>query len=193
MQTPRTKSHRLTSVAVLAFVFLAGIARAQAPHTHEHSFEDADKWAAVFDDPKRHSWQKPHEVIQALALKPEASVADIGAGTGYFSVRLARMLPRGKVYAVDLEPDMVRHLAARAKREQLANVVAVQAAPDDPKLPESVDLVLLVDTYDHLGDPVRYFSGLNANLKPQGRWPSSTSPWIPNSARRRARESSPSG
>ena len=169
MRTPGVSFHWLTSVAVVAFVFLAGGARAQAPHTHEHTFEGADKWSEVFDDPKRDSWQKPHEVIQALALKPEASVADIGAGTGYFSVRLARMLPKGKVYAVDLEPDMVRHLAARAKREQLANVVAVQAAPDDPKLPESVDLVLLVDTYHHLGDPVRYFSGLKVNLKPQGR------------------------
>ena len=123
----------------------------------------------MFDDPKRDGWQKPHEVIQALALKPDATVADIGAGTGYFSVRLAHRVPKGKVYAVDLEPDMVRHLAARAKREQLPNVLAVQAAPDDPRLPQKVDLVLLVDTYHHLGDPVRYFSALKQGLAPQGR------------------------
>ena len=143
--------------------------RAQAPHTHEHAFEDADKWSEVFDDPKRDAWQKPHEVIQALALRPDATVADIGAGTGYFSVRLARMLPKGRVYAVDLEPDMVRHLEARAKREQLANMVAVQAAPDDAQLPDKVDLALMVDTYHHLGDTVRYFSKLKANLAPEGR------------------------
>lgn len=169
MQGPGTAFHRFTRLAVLAVVFLAAGARAQAPHTHQHPFEDADKWSEVFDDPKRDSWQKPHEVIQALALRPDAIVADIGAGTGYFSMRFARMLPKGKVYAVDLEPDMVRHLAARAKREQLANVVAVQAAVDDPRLPEGVDLVLLVDTYHHLGDPVRYFSSLKRSLKPQGR------------------------
>jgi len=156
-------------VAPLIFLLAATAAIAQAPHTHEHTFEGADKWSEVFDDPKRDSWQKPHEVIQALALKPDAVLADIGAGTGYFSVRFARMLPKGKVYAVDLEPDMVRHLAARAKREQLANVVAVQAAPDDPKLPEKVDLAVFVDTYHHVGDRVGYFSRLKQSLAPQGR------------------------
>ena len=154
---------------LLTCACLAWTARAQAPHTHEHAFEDADKWAEVFDDPKRDAWQKPHEVIEALKLKPDAVIADIGAGTGYFSVRFAHMLPKSKVYAVDLEPDMVRHLAARAKREQLANVVAVQAAPEDAKLPEKVDLALLVDTYHHIDDRVAYFSRLKASLAPQGR------------------------
>src|SRR5436305_493175 len=122
MLCPGTVFHRIARLAALAVVFLAAGAKAQAPHTHEHPFEDADKWSEVFDDPKRDSWQKPHQVVQALALKPDAIVADIGAGTGYFSVRLAHMVPKGKVYAVDLEPDMVRHLAARAKREQLPNM-----------------------------------------------------------------------
>src|SRR5689334_23764588 len=112
-----------TSFALLAAALVAGSAVAQSPHTHQHSFGDAQKWAHVFDDPARDAWQKPHEVIQALALKPGASVADIGAGTGYFSARLAKMLPQGKVYAVDVEPDMVRYLAERAKRDGLANVV----------------------------------------------------------------------
>ena len=159
----------MARLAVLAVVCLAAGVRAQAPHTHEHAFEDADKWSEVFDDPKRDAWQKPHEVIQALALRPDATVADIGAGTGYFSVRLARMLPKGRVYAVDLEPDMVRHLEARAKREDLANLVAVQAAPDDPRLPGKVDLALLVDTYHHVGERVRYFSQLRKSLALQGR------------------------
>src|SRR5215213_5177412 len=99
-------------------------ASAQAPHTHEHSFSDADKWAKVFDDPQRDAWQKPHEVIRALDLAPDAVVADIGAGTGYFSARLAHMTPSGRVYAVDTQPDMVKHLTERAKREGLKNVVA---------------------------------------------------------------------
>jgi len=68
---------------------------AQAPHTHQHSFGDADKWAKVFDDPERDAWQKPHEVIKALALKPDAIVADIGAGTGYFSMRFAHISRKG--------------------------------------------------------------------------------------------------
>jgi SAM-dependent methyltransferase len=158
---------RLALIALAAA--FAGLATAQAPRTHEHQFGDADKWAEVFDDPKRDAWQKPHEVIQALALKPDAVVADIGAGTGYFTVRFARMLPKGKVYAVDLEPDMVRHLAQRAKRENLGNVIAVQAAPDDAKLPQKVDLALLVDTYHHIDDRSRYFAKLKSALAPQGR------------------------
>jgi SAM-dependent methyltransferase len=93
---------------------LAGPAAAQSPHTHQHSFSGAEQWAHVFDDQKRDDWQKPHAVIQALALKPDAVVADIGSGTGYFAVRFANMVPRGHVYGVDIEPDMVKYLAGRA-------------------------------------------------------------------------------
>ncbi|HLS57631.1 MAG TPA: class I SAM-dependent methyltransferase [Zeimonas sp.] len=147
----------------------ASPASAQAPSTHQHSFSGAERWAHVFDDPARDAWQKPHEVIQALALAPDAKVADVGAGTGYFAVRLANMLPKGRVYAVDVEPDMVRYLAERAKREKRENMVAVAGAYDDPKIPEKVDLVLLVDVYHHVDDRVRYFRRLAASLRPGGR------------------------
>ena len=160
---------RLAPISFLLAVGFLAIAAAQTPHTHEHEFGDAEKWAQVFDDPKRDAWQKPHELIKALALKPDAVVADIGAGTGYFAVRFARMLPKGRIYAADIEPDMVRHLTQRAKREQLANVFAVQSAPDDARLPEKVDLALLVDTYHHIDDRSRYFAKLKGALAPQGR------------------------
>ena len=143
-------------------------AAAQSPGTHQHSFGDAEKWAHVFDDPKRDAWQKPHEVIQALALKPDAAVADIGAGTGYFSARIANMLPKGRVYAVDIEPDMVKYLGERAKREKIANMNAIAGAPDNPHLPAKVDLVLLVDVYHHIDARERYFRKLAASLKPGG-------------------------
>jgi cyclopropane fatty-acyl-phospholipid synthase-like methyltransferase len=153
----------------MACFALTALVAAQAPHEHEHEFSDSERWAQVFDDPKRDHWQKPQEVIDVLALKPDAVVADIGAGTGYFSVRLARALKSGKVYAIDLEPDMVKHLAARAKRDQLANMLAVQAAGDDARLPERVDLALLVDTYHHIDDRRRYFARLKDSLKAGGR------------------------
>jgi len=152
-----------------ALVALSGAAAAQSPHTHRHGFGDAEKWAHVFDDPKRDDWQKPHAVIKALALPPNAVVADLGAGTGYFSVRLARMLPQGRVYALDVEPAMVKHLAARAKREGLANMEAIASTPDNPRLPAAVDLVLVVDTYHHIEDRSRYFRRLAASLKPGSR------------------------
>lgn len=160
----------LSKMGSVPILFLAAtLAWAQAVHDHQHRFDDAEKWAHVFDDPKRDEWQKPHELIQALALPENAVVADVGAGTGYFTVRLARMLPRGRVLAADVEPSMVRHLAQRAKREKLANVVAVQSTPDDARLPEKVDMALLVDVYHHIDDRLRYFEKLKASLKDGGR------------------------
>ena len=153
----------------LAAAFAAAPASAQSPSTHHHSFSGAEHWAGVFDDPKRDAWQKPHEVIQALKLAPGATVADIGAGTGYFSARLSHMLPKGRVYAVDVEPDMVKYLAARAKKEKLNNLTAVAGTPTDPRLPGKVDLVLLVDVFHHIDDRPGYFRGLRASLKPGGR------------------------
>ena len=144
-------------------------AAAQSPHTHEHRFSGAEKWARVFDDPQRDAWQKPHEVIQALALKPDAVIADIGSGTGYFSTRFAHMVPKGRVYGVDTEPDMVKYLAERAKREGLTNLTAVTGATGDPRLPEKADLIILVDVYHHVGDRDRYFGRLRDTLKPGGR------------------------
>ena len=154
---------------MFAAALAAASAAAQAPHTHRHGFGDAEKWAHVFDDPERDAWQKPHQVIQALALKPDAIVADIGAGTGYFAARLANMLPKGTVYAVDIEPAMVKYLGERAQREGLGNLKPVAGLPGDPRLPAKADLILLVDVYHHIEDRGRYFRGLAASLKPGGR------------------------
>jgi len=155
---------------VAGLLFLCcGFAAAQAPHTHQHSFSNAEQWSKYFDDPQRDATQKPHEVIQALALKPDAVVADIGSGTGYFTVRLAHMVSKGKVYGVDTEPDMVKYLAGRAKREKLANVVALAGAPEDPRLPEKVDLMLLVDVLHHIDKRPQYLAKLKNYLKPGGR------------------------
>ena len=159
----------MRSIAMMAAALLVQAAAAQSPHTHQHSFGDAEKWSHVFDDPARDAWQKPHAVLQALALKPDAVVADLGAGTGYFSARLANMFPKATVYAVDLEPDMVNYLGERAKREGLANLKPVQAAAGDARLPDKVDLVLLVDVYHHIEARERYFRGLAASLRAGAR------------------------
>ena len=84
-------------------------------------------------------------------------------------MRLAHRVPKGRVYGVDAEPDMVRYLAERAKREGLANLTAVAAKPNDPGIPSAVDLVILVDTYHHVPDRERYFRNLQRSLKPGGR------------------------
>lgn len=156
-------------IALTWALLLAAAATAQTPHMHQHRFSGAERWARVFDDPARDRWQKPDEVISALALAPDAIVADIGAGTGYFAVRLALAVPQGRVFAVDIEPEMFKYLEDRARKTNLDNLVAVLAAADDPKLPAQVDRVLLVNTYHHIGEREAYFRRLAGALKPGGR------------------------
>jgi cyclopropane fatty-acyl-phospholipid synthase-like methyltransferase len=146
----------------------AGTAHQKPDHLRHH-FDNAEEWAKSFDDPARDQWQMPSRVIEALQLKPGQVVADIGAGTGYFTVRLAKSPAAPKVYAVDIEPSMVEYIKQRAAREGLKNVVAVQAGPDRTNLPEAVDLVLIVDTYHHIPNRVAYFTALKTHLKPGAR------------------------
>ena len=140
----------------------------QEPGYH-HSFGNAETWAREFDDPARDAWQKPDDVLDALQLAPTAVVADIGAGTGYFSARIAKRVPDGKVFAADIEPDMLRYLGERAHREHLHTLNPVQASADNPNLPEPVDVALIVDTYHHIDDRIAYFSRLKSSLRPGGR------------------------
>ncbi|MEZ5419517.1 MAG: class I SAM-dependent methyltransferase [Vicinamibacterales bacterium] len=135
----------------------------------EHRFDDPERFAKSFDDPARDAWQMPDRVIAALGLTPGQKVADIGAGTGYFSVRLARSAARPTVFAVDLEPKMVEHLTHRAAAEALPNMRAVQAGPSSPNLPEPVDVVLVVDTYHHIPNRPAYFAALRSHLTSGGR------------------------
>ena len=143
------------------------------PHdaTAHHPFDDVEKWIKVFDDPERDAWQKPAEVAEALGLKPGMIVADLGAGTGYFEGHLAkRVTPGGIVLAIDTEPEMVVHLAKRARGSGLDNVVPVLALPDAPFLPgRRVDRVLIVDTYHHIDGRLEYFRRMQEALAPNGR------------------------
>ncbi|MGH8664564.1 MAG: class I SAM-dependent methyltransferase [Burkholderiales bacterium] len=159
----------LKAAGVVSAMLGVVAASAQAPHTHQHRFDDAHKWSQIFDDPSRDTWQKPHEVIQALALKPNAVIADIGAGTGYFAVRFAHMVAKGRVYAVDTEPAMVQHVAERAKHLGIGNLTALRASPQNPGLPEKVDLIVFVDVYHHVEQRDAYLRRLRDALKPGGR------------------------
>ena len=144
-------------------------AAAQHPDHMEHRFDNAEKWAKSFDDPARDAWQMPDRVIEALGIKPGQIVADVGAGTGYFTVRLAKSAAAPKVYGVDIEKSMVDYLSHRAMREGLKNVMAIQAGRDRTNLPEPVDIVLVVDTYHHIPGRVAYFTALQKLMKPGAR------------------------
>lgn len=147
----------------------AAPAHPHAAHTMHKRFEDAGQWSRVFDAPDRDAWQKPELVIEKLKLKRASLVADIGAGTGYFTVRLAKAVSKGKVFALDVEPDMVRHIEARAAEEKLANVVALQNRADDPGLSDAVDVAFLCDVVHHIEDRPAFFAKLRERLRPGGR------------------------
>lgn len=147
----------------------AGPAPRHEGHHPGHGFEDAEQWAERLEDPARDEWQRPEVVLEALALEPDAVVADIGSATGYFPVRIAPRVPEGRVWGVDVEPAMVRYLNARARRAGLGNLFSVLGTPDDPLLPEPVDRVLMVDTYHHVEDRAAYFETLAGSVAADGR------------------------
>jgi ubiquinone/menaquinone biosynthesis C-methylase UbiE len=158
---------------MLALLVAATTAVAGSSHdaTSHRRFDDPAYWSKVFDDPARDAWQRPAEVAAALGVRPGQTVADLGAGTGYFTRPLAEVVgPTGTVLAVDVEPNLIAYLRERAAREHLSNVRAVLAAADDPRLPAAgVDAVLVVDTYHHIDDRIGYFSRLRRALRPAGR------------------------
>jgi ubiquinone/menaquinone biosynthesis C-methylase UbiE len=159
---------------LVAAVLAPAAARAQAaasPHEMQERHGDPAAYIASLDDPARDAYQKPDEVMRALALRPGEVVADIGSGSGYFTVRFARAVgERGRVYAVDISPDMIRHLNRRLRDARIGNVVTVLSDPDDPLLPDaSVDRIVIVDTWHHVDGQPRYLALLRRILRPGGQ------------------------
>lgn len=135
-----------------------------------HHFDDPATFAKRLDAHERDAWQKPEEIIDSFRLPHDAIVADIGAGTGYFVVRLAQYLTHGKVIGLDEEPRMVAYLQQRVVELGLTNVETrlIQAEAEIP-LEEKVDLLLCVDTYHHIANRVAYFSRYRKYLKAEGK------------------------
>jgi ubiquinone/menaquinone biosynthesis C-methylase UbiE len=160
-------------VAVCGSLGSTVAAQQRQPHANpghmEHRFDDPERFAKSFDDPARDAWQLPTRVIDALEVPASASVADIGAGTGHFSVRLAKAVPRGTVYAVDIEPSMLEHVRRRAVEARLPNIVTVEASTTGPNLPKPIDLAIVVDTYHHIADRPTYFRDLQKALAADAR------------------------
>ncbi len=162
---------RIFGWLLAVFSLQAGAALSTLAQHEHHPPGDTNEYIKSLEEPSREEWQKPEEVIQKLDLKPGQAVADLGAGSGYFTVRLARAVgPSGKVYAVDIEPEMLRFIKRRAKDERLENIQPILADPNDPKLPPaSVDLVFICDTLHHISDREKYYPLLVRALKPEGR------------------------
>jgi ubiquinone/menaquinone biosynthesis C-methylase UbiE len=139
------------------------------PHVH-HSFEDAELWSKRFDAPDRKEWQKPAEVIELMEIEPGMTVADIGAGTGYFLGYLSNAVGvHGTVLGLDVEPNLVDFMTDRAKREGWSNVEVRTIQPDDPGLHGgTVDRILIVNTWHHIDDRESYSRKLYDALTPGG-------------------------
>lgn len=143
-------------------------------HKHDHKrepwdFKKVQDYVDRFDAPERDEWQKPELVFDALGLKDGSKLADFGAGTGYFTVRAAKRVGSGIVYAVDSEPEMLKYLTNRAEQAGLKNIVPCLIEPDALTLPEPVDAILIVNTYHHIDDRIEYLSKVKQWLRPGGK------------------------
>jgi SAM-dependent methyltransferase len=124
----------------------------------------------ILEGPDRGEWQQPERIMDALRIADGSRVADIGAGGGWFTIRLGhRVGPNGRVFAEDIQPLMIEAVRRRVAREGLANVEPVLGAPDDPRLPSGLDAVLIVDTFPQFEDPVGLLRNVRNALAPGGR------------------------
>jgi predicted methyltransferase len=156
------KSHKLLFVVV----FLTGVSAASFSTALAvwHAPQETDRAR------KRDEWQRPAEVMDALGVKSSHLVADIGCGYGYFTFRLAaRVGAKGKVYAVDIDEEAINKVRQRKEREKLAQVEPILGESDDPRLPNDLDAVLIVDTYHELREYDQMMQAVFRALKPGGR------------------------
>jgi precorrin-6B methylase 2 len=177
---PRSRSRILILTApvvvVLASLALRAAALPDGPGVHPVSGRViapvmGHEGAAWLERPEREREERPTTAVRALELKAGQVVADVGAGSGYFTVRLARAVgPTGRVYATDVQPEMLALLDARLKRERIGNVTTVLGTASDPRLPaDALDLVLMVDVYHELAQPQAFVRRLRSALRPGGR------------------------
>jgi 2-polyprenyl-3-methyl-5-hydroxy-6-metoxy-1,4-benzoquinol methylase len=128
-------------------------------------FKDVEKYIAFLERPERATWQRPDAVVAALGLAGNETVVDVGAGSGYFSFRLARALPGGSVVASDIQPEMVRHMHHRALREGVQNLRVVLGQAEEPGIPPAADLVFVCDVLHHVPNQPAWLGKLAREMK----------------------------
>jgi cyclopropane fatty-acyl-phospholipid synthase-like methyltransferase len=138
-------------------------------HAHHHRFDDVKKWSRIFEDEKREEWQNSKKIIRTVGIQKDSLIADIGSATGYFPVRIAKVAIRGRVWGIDIEPNLVNYLNQRAKKEGIKNLYSILGTFSDPLIPEKVDFIFIVDTYHHISQRKTYFEKLRNSLKPNGK------------------------
>ena len=165
---------KLSLLVILLMALPSAVYAQDAVKRDDHQMHrlhgDPKAYIGALEDPKRDAYQKPHEVIHALNLKSGEVIADIGAGSGYFTFHLARHVgDKGKVYAVDVSPEMILHINRRIRELKANNVVTLLADPDDPLLPDrSVNRFFFSDSWHHIENQSKYLSLMKRMLKPSG-------------------------
>ena len=159
------------SVLILSQAFLVAQNKKLSMEEMHRLHQDSKAYIAFLEDPQRDAYQKPHEVIMALGLREGEIIADIGAGSGYFTFRLAQHVgANGRVYAVDVNPDMIVFMNRRIRDLQLKNVITVLAVPDDPLLMNSsIDRFFICDTWHHIQNQTQYLELMKKMLRPGGQ------------------------
>jgi predicted methyltransferase len=142
-----------------------------APSTERKTSTPYTGDLSIFDTPGRDERLQINRVMDMLGIEPGKSVADIGAGSGWFTVRAARRVTgSGRVYAVDINPEAIHYIDQRAQKEQLQNIKPILSKPDDPQVPaDSIDAVLLLKTYHEVAHPVVLLRNLRSSLRPGAR------------------------
>lgn len=166
------RSLALSTLALCAWLVCPWPSLAQHSPAEHRRPADLKQYLEQLDRSERDQYQKPDQVVAALDLKAGMAVADLGAGSGYFTRRFAQAVTEiGKVYAIDVEPEMLAYIKESLARLHGPHTVEfILAAPDDPKLPAvSADLIFLCNVYHHLEDRTRYFANVRPALKPGGR------------------------
>jgi predicted methyltransferase len=162
---------KLAELALLALLF-SGVAMAQqTTMPRPTTARTLESRVTGYERTERDAWMKPDEVVKALGLKNGDVIGDIGAGSGYFARRFANTVaPNGKVYAVDIDAEVLGYLKDRAAQENLANLVTVVSTETDPMLPSgAVDLAFFCDATHHISGRVAFFGKVAQGLKPRGR------------------------
>ena len=136
---------------------------------HVRPFDEAEKYIAFLEKPDRAAWQKPDLVVAALGLEGRETVVDLGAGSGYFTFPIARTLVDGKVVAMDVEPEMIRHIHHKAMTEGVKNIEVLLGKPDDPSLSAGADLVFMCDVLHHVAGRTAWLAKLTSEMKPGAR------------------------
>jgi len=131
--------------------------------------ESTEQYVAFLERPDRAAWQKPDDVVRALRLTGDETVADVGASSGYFTFRFAAALPRGRVVATDIEPEMIRYIRQKAMTQRIPNVEPVLASADDPKVPDAADIVFLCDILRRVEDRSVWLLRLHEEMKSGAR------------------------